>query len=367
MPIHRRIALLNECINVCNISTNNGDSQYANIDETVVTRAYNQIVVDPYGMCRVHNLNLQEETQKFPLALKEAIACHGYIDEWALKVQFNTTLPRIIPKPTKKCEKQKRNIDPNHQESEKDGPAVSIKNITYLDQDDKKQSFWFLTINNAFSDSFWDQWTSAIDQMRFCVGLGGKQNAFVRCASREEGAIFTTCGRFTYHVLPLSEMEEKIMKLSRFVMAFQRAYIKRLYGSDFQVTWDANLLHHVVAPIIDAVYGAHNDYSPLLCSMNDDHNTHVFDDVYLPTRNNMQVLTIYCSNYKSAHNDSCATMTYSYNDKKLDSSEIGSRGVHIQGPGSQSMGVKHQVSIYPDFARGRHLPLYLYNTSISGS
>jgi hypothetical protein len=352
MPIHRRIALLNECINVCNISTNDGDSRFATIDDTVARRAYNRIVVDPCGMHRVHDLKLQEETQKFPLALKEAIACHGYIDDWAVKVQFNPTLPRIIPTCSNKHKKQKKNIDLNHQEGEKNGPTVSIKNITYSDDNDTNQSFWFVTINEAFSDSFWNQWTSAIDNMRFCVGLGGKQNAFVRCSSQEPGAIFTTGGRFTYHVLPLSEMEQKILNLSRFVMGFQRAYIERLYGSDFQVTWDANLLHHVVAPIIDAVYSAHNDYSPLLCSMNEDHNTHVFDDVYLPTRNNMQVLTIYCSNYRSAHNDSCcATMTYSYNNKKLDSAKLGSRGIHIQGPGSQSMGVKHQVSIDPDAHR----------------
>jgi hypothetical protein len=75
-------------------------------------------------------------------------------------------------------------------------------------------------------------------------------------------------------------------------MSFQRAYIERLYGSDYLVTWDANLLHHVVGPITKAVYGAHNDYSALLCSRATDNYTHVDNDVYLPSRDNMQVLTI---------------------------------------------------------------------------
>jgi hypothetical protein len=56
----------------------------------------------------------------------------------------------------------------------------------------EKKSFWFMTINNAFSNQFWDQWISSINEMRFCVGLRGKQEAFVRCSSNDEGAIFTT-------------------------------------------------------------------------------------------------------------------------------------------------------------------------------
>jgi hypothetical protein len=147
----------------------------------------------------------------------------------------------------------------------------------------------------------------------------------------------------------MTAMEEKILKLAKFVMSFQKAYIKRLYGLDFQVTWDANLLHHVVAPIADVVYSAHSDYSPLLCSLNNDYNTQVVNDsdVYLPNQDNMQVLTIYCSNYHSSGSDYCTTITYSYGKKKIDSANLGSRGVHIQGPGSQSMGVKHEVSVDP--------------------
>jgi hypothetical protein len=147
----------------------------------------------------------------------------------------------------------------------------------------------------------------------------------------------------------MTAMEEKILKLAKFVMAFQKAYVERLYGSDFQVTWDANLLHHVVAPIADAVYSAHSDYSPLLCFLKNDYNTHVVNDsdVYLPNRDNMQVLTIYCSNHLSSGSDHCTTITYSYGKKKIDSANLGSRGVHIQGPGSQSMGVKHEVTVDP--------------------
>jgi hypothetical protein len=107
----------------------------------------------------------------------------------------------------------------------------------------------------------------AINDLKFCAGLGGKHDAFVRCSSPEDHAVFTVGGRCLYHALkPLSQIEEKILSLLRFIMGFQKSLVQKLYGSDYKVTWDCNLLHHVVGPIAAAVYGAHSDYSPLLCS-----------------------------------------------------------------------------------------------------
>jgi hypothetical protein len=76
-------------------------------------------------------------------------------------------------------------------------------------------------------------------------------------------------------------------------MAFQKAYVEYNLGTDFHVTWDSNLVHHVVGPIAKAVYKPHSDYSRLLCTLSDDEKTHVDQDVYLPDRDKMQVLTIF--------------------------------------------------------------------------
>jgi hypothetical protein len=138
-----------------------------------------------------------------------------------------------------------------------------------------------MTINNAFSNQFWDQWVSSINEMRFCVGLRGKQEAFVRCSLNDKGAIFTTSQRSVYHAEPLSNMEEKILSLARFGMSFQKAFVEKLFGEDYIVTWDSNLLHHVVGPIHAAVYGGHSDFSSLLCSTKEKTKLHVHNDVYL--------------------------------------------------------------------------------------
>jgi hypothetical protein len=62
----------------------------------------------------------------------------------------------------------------------------------------------------------------------------------------------------------------------------------------------------------------------------------------------MQVLTIFSSNYDPT-SDYCTKLTYTYNDDHtIGSAYVPSRGIHIQGPGSQSLGVKHDSCVNPD-------------------
>jgi hypothetical protein len=272
-------------------------------------------------------LDLATATSKFPDALISAIETNGYIDEWVSTVDFN---PNVFPPSAYKKQKQTER------------PIVKKQNFIY--GKNKEKTFWFMSIDNAFSDPFWDCWISAINKMRFCLGLGGKSEAYVRCSSSEDDAIFTTAGRFTYYALPLSDMEEKILSLARFVMSFQRAFIERLYGYDYFVTWDVNLLHHVVGPIAAAVYGAHSDFSPLLCCLNKTESVHIHKDVHLPERDEMQVLTIYGSNaIPSVKEKGTLSIKYTYGGSSIGSANLGSRGIHIQGPGSQSPHIEQAI------------------------
>jgi hypothetical protein len=140
-------------------------------------------------------------------------------------------------------------------------------------------------------------------------------------------------------------MEEKIISLARFVMSFQRAFVERWYGNDYCVTWDVNLLHHVVGPIAAAVYSAHSDFSPLLCSLNSTESVHIHKDMHLPERDEMQVLTIHCSNAVLSDKDiGPLSIKYTYDGLSIGSATLGSRGIHIQGPGSQSPLIEHAVT-----------------------
>jgi hypothetical protein len=324
MSIHNRIALLNECIQICNVMSHS--SKGCKITEAIAERAYNRIIGDPTGINR-KKLDLAEATRQFPDALISAIGKYGYIDEWACAVDFN---PTVFPP----ANKQKKHTD---------RPIVKKHNFIY--GKNKEKTFWFVSIDNAFSEPFWDCWISAINKMRFCCGLGRKSEAYVRCSSPEDQAIFTTSGRFTYHALPITDMEEKILSLARFVMSFQRAFVERWYGNDYCVTWDVNLLHHVVGPIAAAVYSAHSDFSPLLCSLNSTESVHIHKDIHLPERDEMQVLTIHCSNAVLSDKDiGPLSIKYTYDGLSIGSATLGSRGIHIQGPGSQSPLIEHAVT-----------------------
>jgi hypothetical protein len=86
LPIHKRIALLNECIRICNMMSNGQNSVV--ITEDVVIRAYCRLVGDPFSAKRT-TVDIQKSTEGFPSALTNAIKHFGYIDEWAKMVQYD--------------------------------------------------------------------------------------------------------------------------------------------------------------------------------------------------------------------------------------------------------------------------------------
>jgi hypothetical protein len=93
---------------------------------------------------------------------------------------------------------------------------------------------------------------------------------------------------------------------------------------------------------------AHNDFSPLLCLLpKEKERQHVQGNVHLPERDEMQVLTIHYSNFDNPTTNHCTTLSYTHNSSSIGSFPLPSRGIHIQGPGSQSAGIKHKVSVNP--------------------
>jgi hypothetical protein len=143
----------------------------------------------------------------------------------------------------------------------KENNSDSLVDIYQFYYGGQKKRFWFMTIKKRFSDSFWDTFISAVNDMRFCARMGGKKEAYIRCSLKEPGAVFTTASHHVYHVLPMTDIEDRIMSLAKFIMSFQKALDEYIMGTDFQVTWDCNLLHHVDAPITKAVYKSHSGYS----------------------------------------------------------------------------------------------------------
>jgi hypothetical protein len=176
-----RIALLNECINVCNVLPNRLSPH---LTKAVAVRAFNRIVKDPTGKCRPR-LDISKQTDGFPLTIRNAVCKNGFIDKWAEKLSYNASM--VFHK--------SNNVDLVVLENEDCcNPQVEFRHFEYNSTPNHKKSFWFISITNSFSDSFWDQLTTGINELRFCTGLGGKHNAYVRCSSLETDAVFSTGG-----------------------------------------------------------------------------------------------------------------------------------------------------------------------------
>jgi hypothetical protein len=170
---------------------------YAKIEKDVAIRAYKRGIKDVRGLER-DRIDIRLYTDKFPKALENAIKVNGFIDKWAFKVNFDASLPPSIIE------------DESPKKRKSSGPDLCVEIFTnQKEYEENQSSFWFVSINDAFSDSFWVEWVAAIDHMRFCIGLGSKTNAYVRCSSTEDAAVFTTSGKFTYEALPCIPMEEK--------------------------------------------------------------------------------------------------------------------------------------------------------------
>jgi hypothetical protein len=191
--------LLRECANICHVVS---DTDATYITENTAKRAYQRVVQDPFGAFRP-SIAFEIYLTDFPACIEKAINSYGYIDECANQCNHNATLcfDNVHDRKLKRNQKSNSLLKRNHS-------LPSVKTHQFPLRDPNK-SIWFMTIQNSFSDSFWDTWITSLDNLRFCKGMGGKHEAFVRCSCSEENAVFTTGGRHLYHALPMSDMEKK--------------------------------------------------------------------------------------------------------------------------------------------------------------
>jgi hypothetical protein len=212
--------------------------------------------------------------------------------------------------------------------------------------------FWVVTIHNPFTLSFVDRWHRDMNKLLFTSGRHGKIGAYIRNASSTaEPAPFTIGGRTVYGGQHLSDFEKSgVLYLANFVADYQRETIEATLGTHYVVTFHANLLHTVVNAIVDALYGFHSDSDPQVCSDSipkDKKRIHVEDVFHLPTNCEQQVITMGSSN-SPAEFSTILEYEKIGQQGSLASLKLGGCFLHIQGPGSQQPGIRHQVRMTPD-------------------
>jgi hypothetical protein len=278
---------------------------------------------DPTGSHR-QSIDLSEYTKGFGEKLKEKMEKGGvFLDVLGGATPANDPTIAVSPRP----------IVTTHLVGVEKGPF---------------KQFWVVTIHNPFTLSFVERWQSDMNRLLFTEGKHGKAGAYIRNASStEEPAPFTIGRKTVYGGQHLSAFErDGILHLANFVAKYQRETIEEALGDLYIVTFHANLLHTVVNAIVDALYAFHSDADAQVCSDIAEKRIHVEDIFHLPINCEQQVITMGSSNSKL---DYSTILEYErVGHGSLACLDLGSCFLHIQGPGSQQPGIRHQVKMTPE-------------------
>ena len=298
--------------------------------------AYNRVIGDPTGENREYfDLSLLEFQNKFTDALSNLLK-KGFLD-------IQAGLTKDITEETGTAA-----ISPR-------GPSLRSFKVGSKRESSvcfPHASFLFQVIDNPITKQFFDKCVSSFDQLVFTKGRGGKQNANVRNASTtKDPAAIVIASKYVYGGLPAANIEVEILQIGNLIAEFQRKIIEEHFCQDgFKVTFHCNLLHTVVAAINNALYGTHNDSSALLCSEEKDY-CHVAEDLWLPKRKDLQIMSLVLSNCKDKHSTNLIYTEGADDDSKkrkfLCKIPLGSCCLHFQGAGSQLPQFCHKVERTP--------------------
>jgi hypothetical protein len=146
------------------------------------------------------NINIREATEHFPTCLEKAIKQYGYIDEWSPECDFNASSC------LQTCLRDNEEATKQTSDERTSEPVSSLVNIHKLEYGtENKKPFGSLQSKSL---------------MRFCAGMGGENDAYVRYSSTEPGAVFTTASRKPLPPATMTDMEEKVCTLGGQKMNF---------------------------------------------------------------------------------------------------------------------------------------------------
>ena len=224
-------------------------------------------------------------------------------------------------------------------------PSVTIHQVRTKEAS-PEIDFSVFVVHNFVSPVFMQKWMKRLNELVFTDGKKGKSNAFIRnCSTTRLPAPILIGKGLVYGGLIPDEMEQELLKMAVLLAEEQRTIIERVYGR-YKVTWHCNLVHTVLAAIHDAIYSAHSDANPTCCSDQESSQPyiHVTDDLYLPRPKEMQVVTMVFSNCKDEFSTELV-YTEGNNPTALVRIPLSSCCLHWQGPGSQTLGIKHQTKM----------------------
>ena len=101
-----------------------------------------------------------------------------------------------------------------------------------------------------------------------------------------------------------------------------------------------NMAQMLVGQITKASYSAHNDFEATIAIRNNEEAVEVMEDVFLPTQDNIIVITLILSNDPNI--DNCY-LRITHDDGKITDIPLSNFCFHVQGPKANSSLWKHEV------------------------
>jgi len=222
-------------------------------------------------------------------------------------------------------------------------PTADVKEMNH--PSGKKFCVWHA--RNLFSSKFFDELFAEYNDYPFYLAKPGAllERRFGRAVSfTSKPSPMVVHDQLQDPALHPSPKEEKLLALAKRLAGLQREYIEEQFGGVVgSTTFDTNLLHVVAGHLTGSSYSAHVDSHELLNS----HPNKPFwmkadKTARLPTQKEQQTLTWYFCNCSGG-----CRITWRDGKRKLGHTiDLGSNGMHWQGPGSQEQ-VTHEVNPIP--------------------
>ena len=232
---------------------------------------------------------------------------------------------------------------PITEEDKKWVPRVDVHSV----QGVNVKPFEVSVVHDFAPPSFVSEVRKQMNNLYYLQGTGGKTQAKMRCASLYDNPAPFTTGNIVYAGVPASAIERKLLDIANTLCSGQRSFVEtKLGGTSYLVTFAANQALTVVATFNEALFKKHSDFSERLCSREGERRYEVSDGLSLPLRTELQVITFVFSN--SPLSDHSTDLVY-YQEQEVNTTSdcilgkipLSNCCLHMQGAGSQALGVKH--------------------------
>ena len=344
--LHFRKRVIRYCFDIA--FENRGNyNDYPRVNPCFAKQAYKKAMA-----CEQRDLHALTDTEKCPEFHEkfDAAITRKYLDklgdEDGSEDSDRDSSKQRPKKKAKKGNHQDRFDNFEFKMSDEDPGHPTVHTTVVRDKyDPSSEPSWYKRIDRPISIDSAREVLRCGDRNTSLYGLGGKDGAFVRvCSTRiSGGAEFVVAKQHMYPSAPtVDKQETELMVCANKVLRTLFDTLQEINPHmEITDTLLADTSQGLVASIAKAGYSAHNDFTEMICLNVNEKKLEVSPNVFLPTQDNLIILTLVMSNDNEA--DTCYLEITNKDGKKIGEIPLSNFCFHIQGPKANRQGWKHGV------------------------